>query len=552
MARPISDEHRSRFKKNLDLIRKNFPALYRKILLHPDDPPFEMTPGGTLTMKMAGRYVESRYGPDQKTDRPAELWGNITYPGQEPEGDAQSIYLGCGLGYLINQVQQNRGGTALVVEKDIELFKASLYIIEPAVLQTLTLLVDEDVSVVERALAKCVRGRTWVVEHGRGSQFHREYYQQVKEAFRNLLKSSIASDITTRATMRVWIRNVLKNLFSPCTTCYGTVQLSGAFAGPVILVSSGPFLEEIIDDLRTWSINIPLFTLLPSVSYLKSEGIMPDFAVTTDAGFWNRYRFTREVTLPLITTYSADPVLLRNWRGSRFFFSHDLSIEQIFTSVGDLSLKIPMQGTASIVMILLARLLGFTDIFIAGYDFSFLGLKDHHSGGGFEKFLLCSNSRIDTWETTMLRRLRGGRLMNGDDCNGSTVLSTHTLMLYRNWLEREVDLACIRRLNNGARIEGLSMARKDDLDVYGPEVRIEFQRRLKKQKVIPINSEKISEDFHRLLRLVETGQDFPTLMEIHNSLFGQRAGTSDEESVRSDIAFVRKELSRVRERMHRR
>jgi hypothetical protein len=276
---------------------------------------------------------------------------------------------------------------------------------------------------------------------------------------------------------------------------------------------------------------------------------MPDFAVTTDAGFWNRYRFTQGPRLPLITTYSADPVLLRNWNGESFFFSHDLPIEGLFASIGESSLTIPMQGTASIVMLLLARLMGFTEIYLAGYDFSFLGLKDHHRGAGFERLCQRSVTRFDTWGTKVLGRLHADRVVAADDCLGGTVLSTYKLILYRNWFEREVDLTGLQRLNNGVKIRGLAPVSVTDIDAYGEEMRGEFQRRLKNLPEVLIDRDRATDDARRILERIEKKQDPPSKMRAHARLFGPQARPQDEGSVESDMVFVQKQLSRVMERL---
>jgi hypothetical protein len=550
MARPVSDEQRARFEENLAFLRQHSPALCSKLLLPHEDPIFETTSGGTLTMKLRGRYVESRYSPAQDPTSQRDPGKLITEPRGHVTGESRGhiIYLGSGLGYHINQ-QHTAVSGGFLVEKDVGIFSAALYIIEPEILRSLILLIDEDVSAVEKAISQHAGVGTALVEHSRSMQFHREYFRQVRMAIENVLRTSIASNITTQATMRVWLINVLRNLLMPDYVYFGSAPLLNAFQGPVILVSSGPFLEEVSDNLRRWSRNIPLLALLPSVSYLQSRGVMPDFAVTTDAGFWNRYRFTRGTKVPLITTYSADPVLLRNWNGESFFFSHDLPIEGLFASIGELSLTIQMQGTAATVMLFLARLMGFTEIYLAGYDFSFLGLKDHHRGAGFERLCQRSITRFDTWETKMLDRLRVDRVSAVDDCLGRTVLSTYKLLLYRNWFEREVDLTSLRRLNNGAKIRGLALVSEADIDTYGEEMRGEFQRRLKNLPRIPIGRDSVTDDAWSILEYIEKKQDPPSKMRVHERIFGPHVGPLDEWSVESDLLFVQKKLSRMMERL---
>jgi len=549
MARPVSDEQRARFEENLAYLRSFYPALFDNIDPLSEEPSFELTSQGTLTLKLGGRYVESRYGNiqdpatvEQRGKGNSELKELV-----EEESDRSVIFMGIGLGYHINR-RYREGIRGILVEKDATIFRAALYIIEPGILRELMLLIDEDVSAIEKALSKLAEADMEMVEHGRSMQLHGDYYRQVKRAIENVIGTFVASSMTTQATMRLWVKNVLRNLLLPDHVRFGSAPLRNAFQGPVILVASGPFIEEVTDSLRRWSRNIPLLALLPSVPYLQSCGITPDFVVTTDAGFWNRYRLMWEPRVPLITTYSVNPALLRNWEGVNILFSHDLPIEGMFSSIKGTSLTVPMQGTASLVMLHLARLMGFTDIYLAGYDFSFPGLQDHLRGAGFERFLRQSVTRIDTWETKMFERLRVGGLVAVHDCLGGTVFSTHKLLLYRNWFEREVDLTGIRRLNRGAEIRGMEMVSEDQMHSYGRGIREKFQQHKKTLSQVQIQSGKVLEDAHIILGHLAETKDTQSKMRMHTHLFGSESRTRSEAAVASDMQLVQRQLSKLMER----
>jgi len=546
MALPVSDEQRARFEENLAFLRSFHPTLFNKLKIQSEEPSFEIASEKTFTINLGGRYVESRYGTEQDTSSV----GDKSQPGNQITGESRGpiIFMGSGLGYHINR-RCTAGNRGFLVEKDVTIFRAALYIIEPEILRSLILFIAEDVSAVEKTLSQHGEAGIAVVEHGRSMQFHRAYYKQVRKAVENVIGASIASSTTTQATMKVWLKNVLRNLLLPDHVRLGSAPLQGAFQGPVMLVSSGPFLEEVSDDLRRWSRNIPLLALLPSVPYLQSCDISPDFVVTTDAGFWNRYRFIRDTRLPLITTFSADPALLRSWNGVSILFSHDLPVEGLFASIGGSSLTVPMQGTASLVMLLLARLMGFTDIYLAGYDFSFTGLKDHLRGAGFESFMQQSVTRTNTWETKMLDRLHVDRLIAVHDCLGGTVFSTHKLLLYRNWFERELDLTGIRRLNRGVEIRGIDTVSTDHMNAYGRGIREAFQQRMKNLTEVPIQRKRVVDDAQHLLGYIEETQDTTSKMHMHTALFGPGTGTLDEASVTSDLLFVQRQLSKLMERL---
>jgi hypothetical protein len=445
MTQPISipDRNRTHFRKNFSHLRVNYPELYEKILTRCPEIGLIRARNGDLTLKIRGRFIESPYDPLRDAARPVAEELTPT--------KRTLIYLGSGLGYRINGGPHEPRGVepAILVERDIDVFRAALYIIEPQVLQHLVLLIDLDVKQVERRLSNIVTLGAVVIEHDRSVQLHREYYHAVRQIINRRIREKVASEMTTRATMRRWISNVVMNLMLLSGRSYTTKSLRGAFSGPVILVASGPYLEEAADTLTHLSKRLPVISLLPSVPFLRHRGIEPDFAVTTDAGFWNRYRLVRGQVPPLIAAYSADPVLLNNWGGKRFLFSHDLPVERLVPAIAESSLTIPMQGTSAVVMILLARLMGFTELLLTGFDFAFKGHKDHHRGGGFESLIGSRITRLQPWSTALYLRMRAEGVVVDQDCFGKPIASSHKLLLYRNWFEREISCRGLRRLNNG-------------------------------------------------------------------------------------------------------
>ena len=234
------------------------------------------------------------------------------------------------------------------------------------------------------------------MRHPAGVKLDTEYYDSAEKFISRKLKEQLASDTTEIRTGGLWLRNILKNLSHLGTGYYGTKKFYRLFNGPVILVACGPFIEDIIDDLKPLSSNLPVFSLLPSVPYLIKNNIKPDLIMTTDAGFGNRYRFISYAKTPLFSTYSSDVSILKNWPGRTYLFSHDLPLERDLASLKNCSFTVPMQGTASVVMILLARLMGFSEIYLAGFDFAFRGVKDHHQAAGFDGHYLSTSSRINS------------------------------------------------------------------------------------------------------------------------------------------------------------
>ncbi|MGQ9615111.1 MAG: motility associated factor glycosyltransferase family protein [Spirochaetota bacterium] len=511
----IPDFYSKNFRKNLSYLKTTYPPIYRTLLERKTRPELILAEDGNPTLFLDGLWVESRYRPKENA---------LRFVPEDNDPEKTIIFFGSGLGYHINFLLQ--GGTArgVLIEENIDIFYASLFVLEPLVLRRLVPLVSCDGVYVQKYLRAICKGTSEIVSHMGSVQFNRSYYKTLAGFIKDTLKRQIASEITTRAGRRLWLKNILLNLSSLNDNCYGTKALQGFFDGPALLVSSGPFIESIPETLVGPGRNMPVISLLPSVSYLIKNGISPDLTFTTDPGFWNRYRLLKDLRIPLITTFSVDPVLFKKWAGDIFLFSHDLGIESFVKEVMVKCLSLPMQGTASIVMILFARKMGFSPLYLAGFDFACRGLKDHHSGAGFDELLLGSSSRIRTWETLAFERMRGERLIPARDIYGNKVFTTHKLDLYRSWLESEIELTDLVRLNNGAMIRGMRSQSPGELDLYdGSGLKERFLKRFKESERLKIEGKVILNDLrsHGLLDGSGKMTIFEDIEGIYRDFYGK-------------------------------
>ncbi|MFW6138707.1 MAG: motility associated factor glycosyltransferase family protein [Spirochaetota bacterium] len=524
-SRSIPDINKKKFQQNLHFLRSTDPLLYQRVLGSGGEELLEKASDGTLTLRVKNQYLESRYHPSEAAAR---------YIPQDIPAGSSVVFLGSGLGYHINHLLKRGSYRGVLIEKDLRIFRAALFVLEPRLLQDLTLLI------AAQKVKKKGQATLYIVKHPGCTRVYRNYYNYVEKLLLEELKSTVASSATTRAYGSLWIKNIVYNLCraavckkpvrsshrsSPRSHNTGEAEsnyyqsrfLSGRFKGPVILVSSGPFLEQVITALRRWSRNLPVIALLPSVRYLLENGIKPDFVVTTDAGFANRYRLIRSPDIPLIAPFCCDPVVVKNWMGEVFLFSHLLSFEQNLEVIRSCSIGVPMQGTSSVVMVLLARVMGFDRIFLAGYDFAYSGMKDHHRGGGFQSYLAARSRRLNTLPTLYYKHLRDQGIMVTEDQYGGEIYTSHKLGLYKRWLESEVRRDDLYRLNNGAKLEGVELADAELLDSYNKHYRVCFQERKSRLEKRAIPARKIEEELAGLSRKVSEGA---SREELHRFFYG--------------------------------
>ena len=472
----IATIYRDRFQRNIRALAEEDPALHARVENTAGEGRLVKAEDGGLTMKSGSVYIESRVSPRKQALRFARL---------HKEGGDRFLFLGCGLGYHINELL-GAGGTGILVEHSIEIFRAALFVLEPAVVGRLLLLIGLPAEeAVGKITYKKLAGST-VVAYPVSERVSPRYYKAVGNAVRRMLKQKLASETTTAFSQRLWVRNVIRNIGSPFKS-YRLLRkgCAGRFSGPVLLVASGPWLEEAMDRIAGPVRGLPVFSLLPSLPYLLSRGVKPDLVLSTDAGFYNRERARGALDaagmlrIPLVTTFSADPGVLRCWRGKVVLFSHGLAVETLFGDITGDALSIPMQGTSALVMILIARMLGFDPIILAGYDFAVDGIRDHHRGAGFDTFDLAKSGRFFRWDTAVVSRLvaegfyrigDGRKSKDGDDsvisesADSGGISTSYKLSLYREWFQDRIVRPDLMILNDAREMNGIRAA----LEAHGP------------------------------------------------------------------------------------
>jgi hypothetical protein len=410
-------------------------------------------------------------------------------------------------------------GRFILVERDVAVFSAALAVLQPDLLPLLLPFVGlEEAEVLER-LEDLAPARIAVIRHPRAANLHTRYYAEIEKGILGLLKGTLASSATERANSRLWVRNILRNVHALKGRYRPTSGFAKAFGGPVVLAASGPRLEDAVGTIRDLKGTIPIFALLPSYPFLHAEGIEPDLLVTTDAGFWNRLRLVEGVNIPMISTWSAEPVLLRSWAGELALFSHGLPLEEGLRELYASCIVVPMQGTASAVMIQLARALGFGEVYLVGFDFAYRGMKDHHRGAGFDGALLASSNRFRSWHTQAASRFRLEPFIPIRDQSGEETRTSHKLLLYRDWIEKRLVGDDLVRVTGGAAIRGVRVLSSGPADVLGDPAE-EFRKAGH------------GERFRATLRALMTGNAPTDALEAEMGVLrGRLAGTRDPRSL---------------------
>ena len=319
----ISQTYIERFLENISCIAEENPVLFERVRHAGGDDRLVEAQDGGLTMMIGRRYLESRVSPERNAIRRVRRARAGTARGNY-------IFLGCGLGYHINELLVG-GGTGVLIENDLELFRAALYVLDTGILRRLTFWIGLTTEEVIAKIQKLGLAGTAVVPHPVEARLSSVYYGRIEDAIHKRGQEQKASDVTVSQSQSLWVKNVMKNLCLLGSEGKGRLlgkSCAGKFSGPALLIASGPWLEEIVERIQRYQKKIPVLALLPSLPFLLAHGIEPDLVLSTDAGFWNRYRAVSTGTIrggcraPLVTTFSCDPGVTRRWEGRIYLFSH--------------------------------------------------------------------------------------------------------------------------------------------------------------------------------------------------------------------------------------
>jgi hypothetical protein len=538
----LRNHYEENLRKNICFIEINFPDTARALKAVHTPPDFEKTKSGSLTLKIREIYVESRYDPQKRA--------GIVTESIDSRAD-HAVFLSSGLGYHINEFLRNSSASCTVIEKDAALFRAALHVIEHQYISRITPVIDAEVESVCAALTVVLSNRVAVYRHPRGASLYSSFYEEIEEFIRARLKERVASAVTERVMQKLWLKNILRNVSRLHNGYSGTERCAGAFKGAALLVASGPFLEDIAGDLQRLGKKIPLIALLPSLPYLQKLGVVPDAVLTTDAGFGNIYRMVRGVHVPLVAAFSTAPAVLQHWKGPVHLFSHGLPFEKNLTAVHTKSMLLPMQGTSAAVLIGLARIMGFRPLFLGGYDYAYRGIKDHHEGAGFDSQFLSTQTRLANWQTEVVRRWRKDRPVRLVSTGNTPVISTHKLMLYREWIEKEIASSDLYRLNHGLPIRKIPYIQAHEVlsgKKGGGRKDAGF-----KDTVLgnPISPRALAIDMRRAASVIDkiAHDDENAMGLLYGFFYGKSAAGQPEKEVREDVGFAIREFERCFSRL---
>ena len=394
----------------------------------------EIARNGAAGVAMDGRRLHSRHDPLVEAARAARAI--------VPAQDQLVLFLGAGLGYVVERFLAENSHECVWLEPFPELARHALRTVEVArALETRRLrlvvgLLDEDL------LEDLFRGRanTGVLFYGHQASFaaHPAYgwLQRSCEQFLNRKSVNLA---TLARFDREWTRNLCQN-FSHLLAGRPVASLFDMLPGGLALVcGAGPSLAVSFGEITRLRDTGVLIAVDTAVRPIVLAGLDPDIIVTVDPQAVNRhyledYRGNAIFVVDPTTSYHS----LRRLPSDRIYYAASpfplarVFCEEVHGPPGDISFG----GSVSTNAYDLAIRLGCNRVLLYGQDFGFSGGLAHVRGAVLEERWNFMEARLRRRELHNHRQLSALPIRSLPRTGGGAIRTNDKLRIFHEWFLR--------------------------------------------------------------------------------------------------------------------
>lgn len=423
------------YNKNIDALNKHSTRLVKRLdgVECGQNVFCEKTAKGIWTAYVrtpAGANVPLHSRIDPKAE--AKRWAESI----KPEKNHVYIVLGAGMGYhidaLLAKIKRSKASCkVLVIEKDIELFKALLLHRDMRRhfrgREVLFSVADDRYEMIDkmRALLSILPDpQLFVLELHQETTLDMDYYEEVSKLVRDEYQWTVTNIGTIVCLSSMWQYNTLKCLPYVLENP-GVNALKDVFKGrPAVIVAPGPSLQKNIHLLPQLQDKALIIACGTAVKALYKHGIRPDISVIVDGSHktYGQFADSDNGDLYLVANAAAYPDCLGLFKDRVFLFSNNNPIMnwiERFSEKGYGTLV--AGGTVSVSATDLAIKAGCGPIAFVGLDLSILD-----DGTEYAK---------DTYKENQKAVLASGRMRRIPGNYQETVLANEGFIGYRKALE---------------------------------------------------------------------------------------------------------------------
>ena len=245
-----------------------------------------------------------------------------------------------------------------------------------------------------------------VLRHQRLFQAYRDVYNALENRLHVQINSLLDDASTIGRFAALWINNYIQNRARP--VAYRSVSaLFGRYSGTAVVFGAGPSLDRVIQELCTEKRGMYLIATDAALKPLLRHGIRPNLLISMDPQHTVYYHMAglrsediRDIPAVLHLLCSHHIFSLFNEKylyATRHPLSHipDIGLGRLFnyTAVSSLACALAVE-------------MGFDSIVLAGFDFSFTGMRAYARESFFYDYCVDNSFRLRTADTMEMQSIR--------------------------------------------------------------------------------------------------------------------------------------------------
>ncbi|MEI0491169.1 6-hydroxymethylpterin diphosphokinase MptE-like protein [Brachyspira intermedia] len=218
----------------------------------------------------------------------------------------------------------------------------------------------------------------------------------------NIMEKEISNIFTNMYFENIWTKNIIFNS-EYINKSSDIIHFKNAFKGfKALLICPGPTLKHSIEYIKKERENLFIICVDTSYSVLCKHGIIPDFVITVDGGFFNSLDFVYENReFPyLVMDIAANKIIPRNINSDiiRFTSSENLGIIKYIQGFTKLSC-LTTSSTVATTMIDFANYIGLDEVLLIGFDNSYPFYERHMKHALSYEYMVNKTNKLKTYES---------------------------------------------------------------------------------------------------------------------------------------------------------
>jgi len=332
------------------------------------------------------------------------------------KGDDCYIFIGLGLGYQIAPfISVSRVKKVIIIEPSNELWE------EVKSVQEITRVAqNEKVELYSgrdgEKFLDALRGRYDLLLYRRIKvlayrplvRAFEPLHNELERRIKNEIDVLVGDGLTIAGFASRWLRNFERNIKSGCTFTLAS-SLFDSWRGSAVVAGAGPSLDAALDEIEKKKKKIFLICTDAAVKPVLARGLRPDLICSMDPQPYIVSHFDTvpdEVCseVPAVVSSLSPPQVFSLFRRRYIFFTHHPTTALVLEDRFQRGAVMNFGSVGSLAAALAVRM-GFSRVYLAGFDFSFPGLRVYAKNTYFYDFLLRDTSRFSTNVTSEIRAI---------------------------------------------------------------------------------------------------------------------------------------------------